>query len=283
MIANNKKKWIIGISVFVLLAAGVSAVAYWHSTGQRYRPETAGQGYGAQGGGFAADQAGLDPDGAPGGGRGAGRFGGLGTGNEAGAGADPFYLEMEALLETIPAGELSAAEEEALIYMWNEEKLARDVYAALAESWNMPVFANISVSEDQHMDSAAYMLERYGLDVPGSDSPGSFSDPAFLALYDDLVEQGRESLIAALEVGATIEDLDIADLQERLGETDNDDLALLFQNLMKGSRNHMRSFVSLLERQGEEYKAQFITDEYLELILGYNRETAVITDPDYRL
>jgi hypothetical protein len=45
----------------------------------------------------------------------------------------------------------------------------------------------------------------------------------------------------------------------------------------------MRSFVSLLERQGEEYKAQFITDEYLELILGYNRETAVITDPDYRL
>jgi hypothetical protein len=283
MTNQNTKKWIIGISVFLLLAAGVSAIAYWHSTGQRYRPETAGQGYGAQGGAFAAAGEGAGAGAAPGGGRGAGRYAAMGTaGAVTASGNDPFYLEMEQLFDAVPAGEISAAEAEALIFMWNEEKLARDVYAALAVSWNMPVFSNISASENQHLDSVAYLLERYGIDLPGSDSAGSFADPAFLSLYNDLVDQGRASLSAAFEVGATIEDLDIADLQERLGETDNEDIALLYQNLMKGSRNHMRSFVRLLERQGGEYEAQFIDADYLDTILSYNQEMAVITDPDYR-
>jgi len=53
-----------------------------------------------------------------------------------------------------------------------------------------------------------------------------------------------------LIVGITIEDLDIKDLQEKLKITDNNDVKMVFENLMKGSRNHMRSFYKqILERE----------------------------------
>jgi len=54
--------------------------------------------------------------------------------------------------------------------------------------------------------------------------------------------------------------------------TDNEDLALVYQNLMKGSRNHMRAFAGLLEANGISYEAQFISADLLEQILSTPKE-----------
>lgn len=219
-------------------------------------------------------------------GRGVGNGAG-GGGFGAGAGTETdaqFQSQIDGILATIPPSELSAAERDTLLYMVDEEKLARDVYAKLYSVWNLPVFNNISESEQQHMDSLVGLLDRYGLKNEISLLPaGQFASPDMKALYDRLVASGSASLGAALTVGATIEDLDIADLQEAVAATDNEDLKIVYQNLMKGSRNHMRSFYGQLERQGSGYKAQYITEGYLDRILELNRETAVIDDPDYQL
>jgi hypothetical protein len=213
-----------------------------------------------------------------GGGRGAGTGVGGGLAGEPGA-----YEDLSVLIADIPAAPLSEAEIEGLVYMREEEKLARDVYAALYEIWNVPVFSSIARSEAQHMDSVAELLDRYDLEDPisANDEPGVFTDPVLQSLYDELVEQGRASLTDAMTVGATIEDLDIFDLQQQIAASDNDDLRIIYQNLMKGSRNHMRSFVAQLERLGADYDAQYVSAEYLQEVLAIAREVAPITDPEY--
>ena len=79
-----------------------------------------------------------------------------------------------------------------------------------------------------------------------------------------------------LTVGATIEDMDIKDLQYNIAETDNVDLAAVFQNLMKGSRNHLRAFVSLLERNGISYTAHYLEQEEIDEIVSSEWERGIV-------
>jgi hypothetical protein len=195
---------------------------------------------------------------------------------------DRFVTDLEQVLINYETSELNETEIEELVHMWQEEKLARDVYTSLYEIWNLPLFANISASEQQHLDAVSGLFRRYELSVPGDQSDlGNFPSQEFQNLYNDLVDQGKQSLSDALEVGATIEDLDISDLILAIKETDNDDLKILYQNLLKASRNHMRSFDRQLARLGIEYQAQFIDQDYLQRIRQFNTEIAVIDDPDY--
>lgn len=174
--------------------------------------------------------------------------------------------EFETRIEAIPASTLTEAEIEGLLLMREEEKLAHDVYVALHDMWNMRIFSNISEAELTHTDAVRTILERYELDDPAISNPvGVFANPDIQALYDDLVAQGSGSLVDALGVGALIEDLDIFDLRSLA--TDTPDLALLYDNLEKGSRNHMRAFISQLDKRGETYSPVYLTAaEFDEII-----------------
>lgn len=167
----------------------------------------------------------------------------------------------------IPAGDLDINEAEGLVFMREEEKLARDVYLTLYDLWGVSVFDNIAGSEQTHMDALLTLLERYGLDDPAAGlGIGEFANSDLQALYNQLVAQGSQSLVEALRVGAAIEEIDILDLQEYMGETDNPDIQQVYQSLTKGSENHLRAFVSVLERQGESYQPQFLSQGAYEAL-----------------
>ena len=55
------------------------------------------------------------------------------------------------------------------------------------------------------------------------------------------VQRAQRLLVFAL-VGVDIENLDIADLDQRLAQTDNGDLQQVYANLRSGSTNHLRAF-----------------------------------------
>lgn len=168
-----------------------------------------------------------------------------------------------------PAGDLSENEIAALMYMREEEKLARDVYQTLYDVWGVPVFANIASSEQAHMDAVAYLLESYGLGDPVAGKVvGDFTNPELQTLYDELIDQGQSSLEAALLVGGAIEEIDILDLQERLAQTNNEAITQVFENLLAGSVNHLGAFTMNLERQtGTVYEPQYLSqDEYKALL-----------------
>lgn len=197
-----------------------------------------------------------------------------------------FSGSIESVIEDIETESLSPAEREGIILMREEEKLARDVYLTLAEKWDIPVFSNIAGSEETHMEAMGLLIERYDLEDPtsaaGMDSRGEYSNPDFDELYADLVERGLDSFEAALEVGALIEDLDIADLQRLISESDNDDIKIVYQNLLKGSRNHLRSFTAQLSRSNGSYSPEYISEQDFQRIVSSRNEAGVITDPEFQ-
>jgi hypothetical protein len=169
--------------------------------------------------------------------------------------ADSGYTSGAAIgLESLPTGELSPAEEEALVFMREEEKLARDVYLFLYDQWRLPLFQNIATSEQTHSEAVAALLDRYGIADPASTVAGVFVNADLQSLYNQLTAQGSQSLADALKVGAEIEEIDILDLQSQLTITDNADIQQVFTNLLNGSYNHLRAFTStLLNQAGETY------------------------------
>jgi len=133
-----------------------------------------------------------------------------------------------------------------LIHMRIEEKLARDAYIVLGNTWNAKVFLNIQVSEQAHMDAVKRMLDKYNIPDPliNSLEVGEFPEeyPEFQDLYDQLMAQGIVSLYQGLLVGVTIEELDIADLEAQLELATNSGIIKLYTNLKNASTSHLAAF-----------------------------------------
>ncbi len=164
---------------------------------------------------------------------------------------------------------LTKEEQDGLLFMREEEKLAHDVYTAMAQKWNMNIFQNIAQSETTHTNEVKTLLAAYQVSDPAAAlSAGQFSIPELQSLYTQLIARGSQSLAEALKVGAAIEEIDIRDLKARLLTTDKADIRLVYENLLQGSYNHLRSFVSVLQQQtGEVYTPQYLTaEEYQQII-----------------
>ena len=165
--------------------------------------------------------------------------------------AAPATAVAQASAATVVVTPLSQAEKDGLVFMREEEKLARDVYRVLGAEYSLPVFSNIAGAESTHMAAIKRLLDRYGVADPvNPDVAGSFQNPQLQQLYADLIAQGDDSLTAALRVGITIEKVDIADLQIHIQETQHSDIRTVYTNLLRGSQSHLRAFESLLARYG---------------------------------
>lgn len=163
---------------------------------------------------------------------------------------------------------LNDEEVTALNYMREEEKLARDVYLAMIDSWDDKTFAYIAVSEQQHMDTMKAKLDKYGLPDPAQPEEGVFTDPYLQEKYTELVALGSQTLVDGLYVGATIEEIDMVDIEEAIAVTEHLDIDVAYEHLLEGSKNHLRAYVNALAREGFIYEPQFISQELFDAIMG---------------
>lgn len=180
-----------------------------------------------------------------------------------------------------------------LIFMREEEKLARDVYITLGMMYpNLKVFGNISASEERHTCSVCDKLNQYDIEDPVvNDNVGVFSGKEygsyFTEKYQQLVARGEVSELEALYVGGFIEELDMMDIQQcpkvivetdngidsidQCGKvyTDNADIQRMYTSLLEGSKNHLRAFVNGIEKQigAGNYEAQVLSQEQVDEIL----------------
>lgn len=167
---------------------------------------------------------------------------------------------------------LSQIEKDALLFMMEEERLAKDVYDRLFAVWGINQFENIAKSEQSHMDAVENLLKQYNLPYTILDA-GTFQNTDLQAAYDILVAQGEVNIIGALTSGATIEDLDIYDLEEWMTKIENAEILNVFTKLQCGSRNHLRAFIGFLDLSGEIYTPKFITlTEYEQIINSENEK-----------
>lgn len=187
----------------------------------------------------------------------------------------------------VSAEVLDNGEETHLIFMREEEKLARDVYLALSSLYaDEQIFATIAEdSEQSHTDTVREMLAYFSINDPNPDtnnlpeSIGIFNGLAygwyFNEKYIQLINRGSENVLEALYVGAFIEELDMIDITDYpkvIVETDNgidisqcglaytDEASIqnMFTNLLDGSKSHLRAYVRNIEKiiGAGNYKAQ---------------------------
>ena len=143
---------------------------------------------------------------------------------------------------------LTDDQKDSLFYIFQEEKVARDVYITLGKLYPQEsTFANIQLSEQEHILSVQVLCERYGIDTSGinlsleEDFVGQFELTALQELYNQCVASGQTSLLDALKVGRLIELTDLDDL-ETAAEGMPSDVVNVYNNLKEGSLNHLAAF-----------------------------------------
>ena len=182
---------------------------------------------------------------------------------------DHEYVDQEAL-DTYDLWTLSEQEIADIIHMRQEEKLARDVYRTLGETYAVNQFMNIPESEQNHTDAMEMLLARYEIEDPITDESaiGVYKDETFVTLYNDLIEQWSSSLVAALTVWATIEDMNMAKLQEVITNTDNEDIAFVYESVLAQSHHHMQAFINGLQKQWASYTPEYVSQEYFAMVIA---------------
>jgi len=168
---------------------------------------------------------------------------------------------------TISTKSLNEVEQEDLLFMREEEKLARDVYLFAFSQWGDVVFENIAESEQEHTEMILALLEKYNLEDPALENEGEFTNHELQELYNDLIAEVQNSEIDALYVGALIEEKDMIDILDAIDRTDNRDIKTVYQNLLDGSKLHLQAFVDVLESKGIEYEPRLIDEDLYEEII----------------
>jgi hypothetical protein len=164
---------------------------------------------------------------------------------------------------------LTTNETTALTFMAEEEKLAFDVYTALASKWDLKIFTNIANnSETKHISSVETLADQYAIATPDL-AVGVYESPELQALYDNLVAIGSRSITDALKVGIVVEVVDIEDLTNYLADTTNADLTTTFTKLLTDSEKHLSEFTKNLanydQTLAEEEVSEWLTNAVEEL------------------
>ena len=133
---------------------------------------------------------------------------------------------------------------DTIAFMSEEERMARDLYAALAEAHDGATpMSRITLSEQRHVDAVGRLLTTYGIADPGTGlAPGSYAYPELNTLYTTLYAQGVASLDGAYAAGVAVEKADIADLRQAIDDSDDPTVDRVFTGLLQASEQHLRAF-----------------------------------------
>jgi hypothetical protein len=120
------------------------------------------------------------------------------------------------------------------------------------------------------MDAILDLLKKYRLPDPATSTLiGEFTNPELQALYEMLVSKGMQSDIDALMVGGIIEETDMEDIQAAIEDSQHADVDAVYENLLCGSRNHLRAFAANIQAlTGQPYDAQVLDQAAVDEILA---------------
>lgn len=139
---------------------------------------------------------------------------------------------------------LTEEQKEMLFFIYQEEKVARDVYITLDRIYkNENTFRWMHIAEQIHLDCARKLCELYGVDTSSVDESvvGAFESPVLKILYEAYTEKGKSSFRDALEIAEFIEATDI-DMIEHASVGMPSDVVSVYEKLKKGNLNHLDTF-----------------------------------------
>ena len=179
--------------------------------------------------------------------------GGNGNGGWSGGGT-PRSVD----LTQYPKTPLTQEQKYSLAYMWNEEKLAKEIYLELDKIYPTKQLNNIANnSEVKHIEYVQNLAKWYDINITNiadyeinysaqelnSMAVGKFAVPEVQDLYNMLYDKGITSQQSSLEVGCMVEVTDINDLDRYIAIAGTNKALLdTFDILIDGSYNHYWAF-----------------------------------------
>jgi hypothetical protein len=141
----------------------------------------------------------------------------------------------------------------ALEYMYDEERLAKDIYLALYSKYRLRQLYRIATnSETRHIDAVKRLAQKYGVPTPNQ-RVRVYRVSKIQNLYNQLYSKGIRSQRDALEVGCMVEVTDIDDLEDYIATAQRagaSDVVQTFDFLKRGSYNHYWAFDRALKQMG---------------------------------
>ena len=162
---------------------------------------------------------------------------------------------------------LTEQEKIDLEYLYEEERLANDVYQQLADKWKVKVFVNIAQSEKRHYSHLLSLLGKYQIAIPKNEV-GFYNSAALNQLYDRFIKAGTSSFKEALLVAAQFEEYDIVDLEEAISRTEKEDIKIVYHGLRSGSMNHLRALYKTIKRHGYDYEPVLLNKVQFQEIIS---------------
>lgn len=127
--------------------------------------------------------------------------------------------------------------------LWEEEKLARDIYSMMSRKYDVKIFYNIKSAEERHLMNVESLFKEYNIPIPVyRNQIGVFNIQKYKDLYASLISKGNLSLRDALDVGIMIEESDIKDLEEMIKNAESENENNILHSLRSGSLNHLDAF-----------------------------------------
>lgn len=188
---------------------------------------------------------------------------------------DSSLIEKNAVIDgtCLVSGTITAEDAKLILFMMDEEKMARDVYIFFSGKYTLPVFRNISKSESIHMKAVGNLVSGFNLTFTGTDTPGEFENSEIAGLYKELTGKGSLSLDEALKAGALIEETDILDLEKAIMQTQNASVKTVFTHLLRASENHLRAFTGILKARKMTYEPLLLSSEYYQAVMSRTTTT----------
>ncbi|MBT8348094.1 MAG: DUF2202 domain-containing protein [Sulfurovum sp.] len=153
-------------------------------------------------------------------------------------------------INTNPGDVLTEDQKDMLFFIYEGEKVARDVYITLGKIHKDEyTFAMMQFAEQRDIDCARDLCDTYGVETShiNESTVGKFKSTVLQTLYDACTEKGTRSLHDALEVGKYIEATDIEDL-EQASVSMPSDVVHVYENMKQRNLRHLRAFQLALSK-----------------------------------
>lgn len=139
---------------------------------------------------------------------------------------------------------LAEEQKEMLLFMYERQKLSRDVYDTLSNIYkNESTFALMKFAEQRHLNCTRELCEIYGVETSSfnEENVGEFHSTVLQTLYNECILKGQESLLDALEVGEYLESADIVGLEQASVGMPND-VVQVYHKLQQRNISHLGAF-----------------------------------------
>jgi len=183
-------------------------------------------------------------------------------------GRDAHLARIREQIMASRAEPLGADEQRDLQRIREQRKLARDLYWDLAKHWGSLVLVRLGAAEQAHLNALDTLLDHYDLSDPvAGPAVGESGDPKFHALHAQIVEVGHRSEMAASQAGLLVEEMSLSDLAAARARTRRPEIAAVYDDLLRDSRNHLRALFRQMQRFEGEYVPQSLSLSDFEAIV----------------